>query len=141
MDRDSVFRRHVLKHAAEPVVGDGRDQVGHDAELGAAERRGDGVAAKGYRVGGGHMFFVAGRHVVGDEGNVDIGLSDEESLHSFSVMSLRVIPARRRYISTGYRMHSLKLFANPAVFAACDASMRRIRPSHGVLTNPRLTGV
>jgi hypothetical protein len=26
--------------------------------------------------------------VVGDEGNVDIGLSDEESLHSFSVMSL-----------------------------------------------------
>jgi hypothetical protein len=25
--------------------------------------------------------------VVGDEGDVDIGLSDEESLHSFSVMS------------------------------------------------------
>jgi hypothetical protein len=25
--------------------------------------------------------------MVGDEGNVDIGLSDEESLHSFSVMS------------------------------------------------------
>ena len=31
------------------------------------------------------MLFVAGRHVVGDEGNVDIGLSDEKSLHSFSV--------------------------------------------------------
>ena len=32
------------------------------------------------------MFFVAGRHVVGDEGDVDIGLSDEEGLHSLSVM-------------------------------------------------------
>jgi hypothetical protein len=32
------------------------------------------------------MFFVTGRHVVGDEGNVDIGLSDEEGLHAFSVM-------------------------------------------------------
>jgi hypothetical protein len=31
--------------------------------------------------------------VVGDEGDVDIGLSDEESLHSFSVMALGVIPA------------------------------------------------
>ena len=96
MDRDSVFRGHVLKHAAEPVVGHGRDQVGHDAELGAAERCGDGVAAKGHRVGGGHMFFVAGRHVVGDEGDVDIGLSDEESLHSFSVMSLRGGPGPAR---------------------------------------------
>ena len=32
------------------------------------------------------MLFVAGRHVVGDEGDVDIGLSDEESLHAFPVM-------------------------------------------------------
>jgi hypothetical protein len=32
------------------------------------------------------MFFVAGRHVVGDESNIDIGLSDKEGLHSFSVM-------------------------------------------------------
>jgi hypothetical protein len=30
--------------------------------------------------------------VVGDEGNVDIGLSDEEGLHSLSVV-LRVVPA------------------------------------------------
>jgi hypothetical protein len=27
------------------------------------------------------MLLVAGRQVVGDEGDVDIGLSDEESLH------------------------------------------------------------
>ena len=32
------------------------------------------------------MLFVAGRHVVGNEGDVDIGLSDEEGLHKFSVM-------------------------------------------------------
>ena len=31
------------------------------------------------------MLFVAGRHVVGDEGDVDIGLSDEEGLHKLSI--------------------------------------------------------
>jgi hypothetical protein len=41
------------------------------------------------------MFFVAGRHVVGDEGNIDIGLSDEESLHSFPVGWWVVVLARR----------------------------------------------
>ena len=81
MDRDSVFRAHVLEHASQPVIGDGGDQVGHDAELGAAECRGDRVAAERDRVGGSDMLLVAGRHMVGDEGNVDIGLSDEERLH------------------------------------------------------------
>jgi hypothetical protein len=33
------------------------------------------------------MLLVAGRHVVGDEGNVDIGLSDEQGVHSFSVVA------------------------------------------------------
>jgi hypothetical protein len=53
--------------------------------------------------------------VVGDEGDVDIGLSDEEGLHSLSVIVLQIGlkggsgPAR--YISTAYQMHSLKLFA------------------------------
>jgi hypothetical protein len=29
------------------------------------------------------MLLVAGRHVVGNEGNVDIGLSDEQGVHKF----------------------------------------------------------
>ena len=53
----------------------------YDAELGAAERRGDRVAAKGHSIGRGHVLFVTGRHLVGDEGDVDIGLSDKEGLH------------------------------------------------------------
>ncbi len=81
MDRDSILRAHVLKHAAEPVIGDGRDQVRHDPELGAAERRGDRIAAERNRVGRGHVLLIAGRHVVGNEGDVDIGLSDKEGLH------------------------------------------------------------
>ena len=85
MDRDSILRAHVLEHPPQPVIGDGGDQVRHNAELGATECRGNGVAAERDRVSGGDMLFVAGRHVVGDEGNVDIGLSDEKSLHSFSV--------------------------------------------------------
>jgi hypothetical protein len=36
------------------------------------------------------MLFVAGRHVVGDEGDVDIGLSDEEGVHSISVLCFSV---------------------------------------------------
>jgi hypothetical protein len=31
--------------------------------------------------------------VIGDEGDVDIGLSDEESLHWISVVALGVVPA------------------------------------------------
>ena len=62
------------------------------------------------------MLFVAGRHVVGDEGDVDIGLSDEEGLHSFSVIVLQSIGRKggsgpARYFNTACRMHSLKLFA------------------------------
>ena len=73
-----VFRRHVEEHVAEPVVGDGGDQVGLDAKLGAAERRRDRVAAERHRVFRGDRFLVALRHVVGEERHVDIGLADEE---------------------------------------------------------------
>src|SRR5215469_12593362 len=41
VDGDSVFRAHILEHPPEPVIGDGGDQIRYDAELGAAERRGD----------------------------------------------------------------------------------------------------
>jgi hypothetical protein len=81
MNRDFVFRGHLQEHASEPVVRDRGDEIRRDRELGAAESGGDGVAAERNRVGGSDMLLVAGRHVVGDEGNVDIGLSDEERLH------------------------------------------------------------
>ena len=87
MDRDSVFRAHVLKHPSEPVVGYGRNQVRHDPELGATECRGNGIAAKRDRIGRSDVLLVAGRQVVGDESDIDIGLSDEEGLHSFSVVA------------------------------------------------------
>src|SRR6266480_52295 len=100
MDRDSILRAHVLKHPPEPVIGHGRDQVRHDAELGATERRRHGVAAERDRICRRDMLLVAGRHVIGDKGNVDIGLSDEKGLHSFSVAD-GVVPAAS-YISTAY---------------------------------------
>ena len=81
MDRDAVLRAHVLEHPPQPVIGDGGDQVRHDPQFGAAEGRGDGIAAERHRVGLGDMLLVAGRHVVGNEGDVDIGLSNEEGLH------------------------------------------------------------
>ena len=88
----AYFAHMSMEHAPEPVIGRGGDEIGHDAELGAAERRRDRVAAERNRVVGCHVLFVAGRHVVGDEDDVDIGLSDEESLHCLSVMRL-VVPA------------------------------------------------
>jgi hypothetical protein len=81
VNRDSIFGRHVQKHATEPVVGNGRDQVRHYPELRAAERRRDGVAAERNGVRRRHVLLVAGRHPVGQKGNVNIGLSNEESLH------------------------------------------------------------
>src|SRR5438309_4387956 len=58
MNRDAVLRAHVLKHPPEPVIGNGGDQVRYDSQFGAAKRRGDGVAAERYRVGGGDVFLV-----------------------------------------------------------------------------------
>ena len=112
VQRDRVFRAHVQEHAPQPVIGHGGDQVGHDAELGAAERRRDRVAAERDRVVGGNVLFVAGRHVVGDEDDVDIGLSDEESLHCLSVMRL-VVPAGALTLTPVPLLGPLKLFAKP----------------------------
>jgi hypothetical protein len=39
------------------------------------------------------MLLVAGRHVVGNEGDVDIGLSDEEGLHKVIRHVVMVVPA------------------------------------------------
>ena len=114
MDRDAVLRGHVDEHAAEPVVSDGGEQVRRDPELRAGKRRGDGVAAERDRIGGGDVFLVAGRHVVGDEGNVDIGLSDEEGLHSISVVA-EGWSRPASYISTGYRRSFDKIISNGAV--------------------------
>jgi len=117
VDRDSVFRAHVLKHPPQPVVGDGGDQVRHDPELGAAERRRDGIAAERHRVGGCDVLFVAGWHVVGNEGNVDIGLSDEEGLHSFSVVA-EGWSRPALYISTGYAGSFAKIIRKASALIA-----------------------
>jgi hypothetical protein len=51
--------------------------------------------------------------MVGDEGDVDIGLSDKEGLHRLSVMASWVVPAALH--NTSVRLvESLKLFANPS---------------------------
>ena len=131
MDRDSVLRAHVLKHPPEPVIGDGRDQVGHDAELGAAERRRDRVAAERNRVVGSDMFFVAGRHVVGDKGDVDIGLSDEKGLHSRSVVAIGW-SRRRPTLAPDIAGVSLKLFASLPLYPPKIAD----RPDKYPLTPP-----
>ena len=81
VDRDAVFRRHVDEHAPEPVVGERRQQVGRNAELGAAERGCDRVAAERDRIVARHRLLVAGRQTRRPEGDVDIGLPDEERVH------------------------------------------------------------
>jgi hypothetical protein len=81
MDRDAVLRRHVDEHAPEPVVGDLGEEVRRDPELGAGESRRDGVAAKRDRVFLGDRLLVAGRDLVRQEGDVDIGLADEQGFH------------------------------------------------------------
>ena len=111
MDRNSVLRAHVLKHPPQPVIGHGCDQVRHDTELGAAERRRDGVAAERDGIGLCHMLLVADRHVVGDEGDIDIGLSDEESLHKVIRHGLMGGSRRRPTLALLIAGDWLKLFA------------------------------
>src|SRR5258708_39249487 len=77
MYRDAIARRHVDKHAAEPIVGDRGQEVGLYAELGAAKGGGYRIAAKGDGEVAGDRLLVTSGHYVGDEGDVDIGLADE----------------------------------------------------------------
>ena len=81
MDRDGVFRGHLQEHASEPVIRDRGEQIRRDRELRAAEGGGDGVAAERDRVGRCHVLFIADRKPIGQEGDVDVSLADEESLH------------------------------------------------------------
>jgi hypothetical protein len=59
------------------------------------------------------MLFVAGRHVIGNEGNVDIGLSDEEGLHKVIRHALMNVPCRRGTLAPVIPIYSLKIFAKP----------------------------
>ena len=81
VDRDPIPGRHVQEHATEPVVGDGCEQVRQNSQLRTAEGGRDRVAAERDGVGRRHMLFVARRHPVGQKGDVNISLSDEECLH------------------------------------------------------------
>src|SRR5215475_2421156 len=136
MHRNSILCAHVLEHAAEPVIGDGCDQVRHDPELGAAERRGDRVAAEGDCIGFGDVLFVAGRQVVGNEGDVDIGLSDKEGLHKVIRPDEWSRPAPE--ISTGYVGQTLKLFAKYAAQGRLSSGSRLSSgPSPGIFAPGR----
>jgi hypothetical protein len=63
------------------------------------------------------MFFVAGRQVVGNEGDVDIGLSDEEGLHKVIRLALMGDPAAP-HTSTCYRRRFAKIIREPAALIA-----------------------
>ena len=80
------------------------------------------------------MLLVAGRHVVGDEDDVDIGLSDEESLHCLSVMRF-VVPAGVAYCNTGSAEGPLKLFAKPPL-GVLEVGMRPEYDHHRAMPSP-----
>jgi len=75
---DSVFRRHVDEHAAEPVICDRGHQIRCHPELGAAECCRHRVAAEGDGVVARHRLVIAGREFVGQECDVDVALPDKE---------------------------------------------------------------
>jgi hypothetical protein len=81
MQGDAVFRGHVDKHPPEPIVGDRGQQIGRQSELGATKGSRYGIAAEGNGIIARHRFLIARRQDVGEEGDVDIGLADEKSLH------------------------------------------------------------
>jgi len=72
-----VFAGHVAEHVAEPVIRAGGEEIRLDAELCAAEGRGNGVPAKRDRVFRRDVLVVAGRNVIGHDGHIDIGVADE----------------------------------------------------------------
>jgi hypothetical protein len=92
MNRDFVFRGHLQEHASKPVFRDRGEQVRQDRQLGTAEGGGDGVAAERNGVSRRDVRFIAGRKPIGQESDVDVGLTNEERLHR---VSIGMIPATR----------------------------------------------
>jgi hypothetical protein len=56
-------------------------EIGPQAKIRAAESGRHGIAAKRHGIVARHSLLVAGGQRIREEGNVDIGLADEESLH------------------------------------------------------------
>jgi hypothetical protein len=81
---DVVLRRHVEEHAAEPIVREGGDEIDLGGQVGAAERRGDRVAAERDGVIGGDVLLVPDRNVIHQERDVDVGVTDEKRVHHCS---------------------------------------------------------
>ncbi len=75
-----IGRGHVEKHAAQPIVGDGRNKVRNRAELGAGESGGDRIAAEGDGIILRHRLFIAARNSVAQQGDIDISVADEKRL-------------------------------------------------------------
>ncbi len=61
------------------------EQIRRNAELGAAERRRYRIAAERNRIVARHRLLVAGRNLVGEEGDIDIALADEEGFHAVTL--------------------------------------------------------
>jgi hypothetical protein len=82
MHGDAILGRHVEEHAREPVVRLRGEEIGRDAEFGAAERGRYGVAAEAHGIVLRDSLFVAGWEMVGQKRDVDVGLTDEERFHA-----------------------------------------------------------
>src|ERR1700742_2484852 len=79
---DLIGTRHVEEHAAQPIVRDIGDEFGGVAKLGAGEGRRDRVAAEGDGIILRNRLVVTVRDGIAEQGDVDVGVSDEQSLHA-----------------------------------------------------------
>src|SRR5262249_8403755 len=84
MDRDCIFQRHVKKHASQPVVGHGGDEIRRNRQLGTAKRGGDRIAPERDRIRRGNVLLVSDRKPVSQKRHVDIRLPYEERLHALT---------------------------------------------------------
>ena len=81
MDRDLIFRRHVQKHTAQPIIRQRGQKVDALAESGGAKSRRHRIAAKRYCVIVSHRLVVAGGHGRRKHGHVNVGLADKKRVH------------------------------------------------------------
>ena len=61
----AVSGGHIQKHAAEPIIGDGRQDIGWNAQLCAAERRRYRISTERNGVGRSDVLLVADRYSIG----------------------------------------------------------------------------
>lgn len=78
--RNSIGKRHIHEHAAQPIIGHRGHQIRNNSKFGAGKGCRNRIPSKRHGVIARHRFLISCRDAISEEGDVNIGLTNEKGL-------------------------------------------------------------